>query len=106
MDVLCAKVLELYFRSAASAKVTVASSGQGRSTASASGTSIPNAIPIRDDGDQANQGGAPTGNVDPNLGSEQLVSEEDFTELKTMFRRIYGFTIVSCSDASCPSGIG
>ncbi|XP_039822127.1 uncharacterized protein LOC120684319 [Panicum virgatum] len=44
-------------RSATSAKVTTASSGKWRSTTSASGTSIPEAIPIHDDGDRADQGG-------------------------------------------------
>jgi len=57
-------------------------SGKGRTTASASGTSIPDAIPIHDDGGQANQGGSSSGDVAPDPVGEPLLSEDDFTKLK------------------------
>ena len=55
---------------------------------------IPDAIPIHDDLGQADRGRSSSGDVDPNPFDEPLVSEDDFTKLKGLYHRVYGFTIL------------
>ena len=74
----------------------VASTIKGRNMALPSGSSLLDAIPIPDEGDQAGLGGSSSGNVDPDTVGEPLVLEDDFAKLKGLFRRVYGFTIMSC----------
>ena len=74
----------------------VVSTIKGRNTALHSGSSLLDAIPILDEGDQAGLGGSSFGNVNPDPVGESLVLEDDFAKLKGLFRRVYGFTIMSC----------